>query len=323
MLPKHRRAPGFTLVELLVVIAIIGILIALLLPAVQAAREAARRSQCTNNLKQIGLSMHNYHDTYKSLPYGAHAGWGHDWQLASLPFMEQQAVYDLTPDPWSDSGWWGATDARSLGFIAIARATIAGYKCPSEPMGEREPRDINGLTDRAVGSYLGNAGGDCTSDSLTQMRDGNGVFHAARFNINHTTGNPNPPPTRFAAIIDGLANTLLAAESPYSVDYDSIDDCNVCDRYLFYHMNYDSGNGSDFSENLGSAFYPINVAFSKDLVTYPRNGNARETAFGSWHPGGCNAVLCDGSVRFASETMDIAIWRAAGSRNGKEALGEW
>lgn len=322
MSASYRRRLGFTLVELLVVIAIIGILIALLLPAVQAAREAARRSQCTNNLKQIGLAMHNYHDTYKSLPHGAHAGWGHDWALCILPFMEQQAVYDLCPTPWNDSGAWTGTDARSLGLIAIARQPLDVFKCPSEPADVREPRDVNGLTDRAIGSYLGNAGGDVTNDSQTAMQAGNGVLRPARYNINHTTTNPDPP-TRFAAIIDGLANTLLVAESPYSVDYDAIDDCNVCDRYLFYHMNYDSGNGSDFSENLGSAFYPINVAFSKDLVTYPRNSDAREIAFGSWHPGGCNAALCDGSVRFASETMDLTIWRAVASRNGKESNGDW
>ena len=311
------RRRGFTLVELLVVIAIIGILIALLLPAVQAAREAARRSQCSNNLKQIGLAMHNYHDTYKSLPYGANAAWGHSWSLWILPFMEQQPLYDVCPTPYNDSGSW-STDPRSVRLLQLCRTPVDGQKCPSDPADDAESRTINSVARRAIGSYLGNAGGDPTSDSYAQMGGGNGVLHVSRFN----TSSPKPP-SRFAKILDGLANTLLVAESPYSVDHEAIADCDVCDRYLFYHMNFDSGDGSDFSECLGSAFFPINTAFSKDLTTYPQDGSARECAFGSFHPGGCNASLCDGSVRFASETMDLTIWRAVASAKGGETTGNW
>ncbi len=318
MTANHRRRSGFTLVELLVVIAIIGILIALLLPAVQAAREAARRSQCTNNLKQLGLAVHNYNDTFKTMPIGAHAGWGHSWSLWILPYMEQNALYEVCPTPINDSGWWGGTDARSVRLIQLVRTPVDAFKCPSDPQDVIEPLDINGLTRRAISSYLGSAGGNVLDDSYTQMGGGNGVMHVSRYN----TSTPIPP-TRFAEIKDGLAHTLLVAESPYSISLQDIDECSVCDRYLFYHMNYDSGNGSDFSECLGSSFYPINVAFSKDLVTYPQNGNARETAFGSFHPGGCNAALCDGSVRFASETIDLTVWRGVASRKGGETTGEW
>ena len=319
---SDRRGLGFTLVELLVVIAVIGILIALLLPAVQAAREVARRCQCSNNLKQIGVAMHNYHDTHKSLSFGALAGWGHGWHLFILPFMEQQAAYDLCPQPFDDRGDWVGTDPRSLGLIAVARQPVGAFKCPSDPAEIREPREINGLADRAVGSYLGNAGGNVQWDSVLEMRDGNGVLRPARFNINHAVSKPLNP-VRFAGIIDGMSGTLLAAESPYSVDAGAIPECTYCDHFYHYHVESDLGDGSDFSENLGSTYYPINLAFSKDLTTHPRNSSGRVCAFGSWHPGGCNSVLCDGSVRFVSETVELDVWRAVGSRNGNETLGGW
>lgn len=315
----HQRSRAFTLVELLVVIAIIGILIALLLPAVQAAREAARRSQCLNHLKQLGLAMHNYHDSFKSLPYGAAASWGHGWHNFILPYIEQTALYDTIP--WTDSGWWGGSGANSDAFRNLARTPIEAFKCPSDPMDIREPRRINGLSRRAVGSYLGNAGGNVRWDSVWQMRNRNGVLRAARFRDRGNAG--MYPPIRIAAITDGTANTLLIAESPYSVSSTSIPECTWCDRYYLYHMNFDSGEGSDFSEVLGSTYYPVNLAFFKDTTAVPVNSSGRECAFGSWHPGGCNAVLCDGSSRFVSESIDLTVWRGVGSRDGGETLGQW
>ena len=323
MFAAKSKRNAFTLVELLVVIAIIGILVALLLPAIQAAREAARRTECSNNLKQIGLAMHNYHDTYQSFCYGANAGWGHGWHLYLLPFMEEQAIYDRTPEPWNDSGWWGGTDPRSLGLIEIARSVVKGYKCPSDPAPAVENRSINGLTNRAIGSYLGNDGSKARWDSVWEMRNGNGVLRPARFNINHRTSSPNPP-IRFASITDGTANTLMVAEAPYSASSgDALPLCSICDRYYHYHMNIDSGNGSDFSEILGSTYYPINQAFEPSTTVVPKNSNARECAFGSFHPGGCNVVMCDGSTRFANESMDLTLWRALGSRNGRETIDKW
>ncbi len=125
---RPRLCKGFTLVELLVVIAIIGILIALLLPAVQAAREAARRSQCTNNLKQLGLAMHNYHDTFKKFPYGfIEAGQLHQrtcWAQEIWPFIEQQPLYDLY---MADTQLW-VMDVNP----AVRDAQIAAFNCPSD-----------------------------------------------------------------------------------------------------------------------------------------------------------------------------------------------
>lgn len=304
----RRQSKGFTLVELLVVIAIIGVLVALLLPAVQSAREAARRMQCTNNLKQLGLAMHNYHDTYKSFPYGANAVWGHSWSAHILPQIEQDALFNTIPTPWNDSGSWGGTDARSLALINLARTAMPAFRCPSQPGPKNEPADVNGLTGRAIGNYLGNAGGDAQNDNngADGMDRSNGVLIATPF---YGPRDPRTrPPYAFRDITDGTSNTLLIAESIYLLD--SNKGCNICDRYLFYHMNFDSGTGSDFSEALGSTFYQIN--------NQAVNNSEREVAFSSFHPGGCVGVLCDGSTRFVSETIDITAWRAVGSRGGGE-----
>lgn len=313
----QRRA--FTLVELLVVIAIIGILVALLLPAVQSAREAARRMQCNNNLKQIGLAMHNYHDSFRSFPFGAAGGWGHGWHAYILPYVEQQGLYRIVP--WTDLGWWSGTDANSDALRQLARSAIQTYKCPSDPAPSHESRRVNGLADRAIGSYLGNAGGNLLTDNCTATgkigpRNSNGILLV----YNMVSGTKQEEPPRLASVIDGTSNTLLVAESPYSIDGEY---CTWCDRYYGYHMNIDSSGGSDYSECLGSTYYPINTSFSHDLETFPKNGFARELAFGSYHAGGCNSVLTDGATRFVVESIDIDVWRSVGSRNGAEVFGQW
>ncbi|MHC4877366.1 MAG: DUF1559 domain-containing protein [Planctomycetota bacterium] len=298
---------GFTLIELLVVIAIIAILVALLLPAVQSAREAARRSQCKNNLKQLGLAMHNYHDVNSRLPIGAHARWGQSWTWAILPHADQESLFHIMPTPVNDSGWWGGSDARSNALKQIARTPVNTFVCPSQPNGPIESRNINGLSGRAMLTYLANAGGDAQNDSKATMDSSNGLFHA--IDMSNAVGRT----FQFRDVIDGLSSTVLIGEAEYLVN--SAKGCNICDRYLFYHMNFDSGGGSDFSEVLGSTFYPIN--------TPATNNSERECAFGSFHSGGAHFVFADGQVRFISETIDIDLWRGLGSREGNEDVGEF
>ena len=305
---------AFTLVELLVVIAIIGILIGLLLPAVQSVREAARRTSCANNMKQIGLALHNHHDALGALPVGIKAGWGHSWTLDILPFVEQNNLYEQSAKPWSDDGWWGGTDNRSLQLVALATTPVEVFRCPSSIHGPTEPRNINGIENRAINNYLACAGGNAEIDNRTNtssgqgMDDSNGMFLAVRHMDQVLKGN------RFRDNPDGQSNTLYVAETIYAID--AIYQIN--DRFLFYHPNSDSGLGSDYSEALGSTFYLPNISPANAA-----NMTELELSYSSRHPSGLNGFLGDGSVRFFNENIDLNIWQAIGSRNGNEVVSEF
>jgi prepilin-type N-terminal cleavage/methylation domain-containing protein len=303
-----RRRAGFTLIELLVVIAIIAVLIALLLPAVQQAREAARRTQCKNNIKQLGLALHNYHDTFNTLPIGAHAAWGHMWTWGVLPQLEQTALYNVMPQPINDSGAAPDTntDARSKSIQQVSKTAVSTFFCPSQPGGQKDSTVINGLGGRAISNYLGNAGGDATNDNLGAggMDRSNGMFNAIQMNTTTPVG-------RVFALrdaIDGVSSTLLLGEAYHELDGQRCDDC---DRMSFFSDSLDGSNGSDFSECMGSTFYPLNTYLGKAQA---------EISFGSFHVGGAHFAMSDGSVRFVSDNIDNTLWRAMGSRNGGEAI---
>jgi prepilin-type N-terminal cleavage/methylation domain-containing protein len=311
---RDRLRRAFTLVELLVVIAIIGVLVALLLPAVQAAREAARRMQCGNNQKQLALAIHNYHDTYGTLPWASSQGFGFTYHAHVYPFMEQVPLYNIIQ--FQESGA-GSDSTPNSTFSIVAKTVIKGLKCPSEKTGNVWGPSLNNLSNRAVGSYVGCVGSDVQQDSVQaagniDVRNGNGVmlvFHVAS-TVNRTAD------VRFKNITDGLSNTFLGGESPFSV----VSPCTICDRMYGYSYDADAANsgtsGGDFSEVVCSTFYKMNRSMLKTSVS----GNERELSFGSYHPAGCQMSLCDGSVRYIPESIDLAIWRAVGSRDGGETL---
>ncbi len=306
-MPTRSRRSAFTLIELLVVIAIIAILIALLLPAVQQAREAARRSSCKNNLRQLCLALHNTHDTRGAFPVGVRAAWGHSWSYDILPGLEQRPLYDSITKPFSDSGSWTGTDTRSLELQQLARTPINVFRCPSQPVPAQEPDDVNGLTDRSISTYSACAGGDAVDDNNGSdgMATSNGMFLAVPFS---SGSSPDLPGRSIRDVVDGLSNTVMIGEVEYQLD--SAKGCNICDRYLYYHMDADSGSGGDYSGALASTFYRMNSDATSN--------NERESSFASFHTGGAQFGMGDGRVVFVSENVNIDVWRAVGSIDGGE-----
>ena len=170
--------------ELLVVIAIIAILIGMLLPAVQAVREAARRMQCQNHLKQMGLAMHHYESAYRTLPWGAKGGWGHSWTTDILPFLEQTAIAGTVPQGEPGFGNNSTVVPEGVRFRELAQTAVPVYRCPSQPGPTHHSLSTDYIARRAINSYLGNAGSDPTRDGYTTstgqgMDTSNGVLRVA------------------------------------------------------------------------------------------------------------------------------------------------
>jgi prepilin-type N-terminal cleavage/methylation domain-containing protein/prepilin-type processing-associated H-X9-DG protein len=305
MYPRRR---GFTLVELLVVIAIIGILIALLLPAVQAAREAARRSQCSNNLKQLGLAMHNYHDTYKTLPIGAWSCcWG-TWKVEVLPYIEQQALADIYAEgPKCDDSVPNRYGAAQNLPVTTAEGLSAFY-CPSD-----QPNSpIGDIQSHNYAINFGNTG-------MAQEANLNGVIfgHAPfkRITANCIHGKDKET-FDFASIYDGLSNTFMVGEVIIGQGSDLrgfswwSDACNFT-TYL--------GPNSPLPDRIYTAGYCVNTRpnppCAVSSTTDPTMFAAR-----SRHPGGVQIGMCDGSVDFFSDTIQIDTYRALSTSEGGETV---
>ena len=291
---RLRLRGGFTLVELLVVIAIIGILIALLLPAVQAAREAARRSQCTNNLKQLGIALHNYHDTHKKLPPGyvltkydatnySSTAWG--WGSFILPFCEQQALYDAI-EPGQDTLHNTCDTTLYPTKLPLMQHEIPCFRCPSDIQTvTNASRQVNGQS-LACSNYVGNN----SSDSFITGEDANiaGLFFQEKS-------------LRFADILDGTSNTIALGERQWQFR-----DMNGTARAARSAMVFGTGNrnhGDRQTDSLGVGVYRLNMD-GTDQSAETADMHRGMRAYSSRHPGGANFVLADGSVRFVSETIE-------------------
>ena len=331
---SRRKRKAFTLVELLVVIAIIGILVALLLPAVQAAREAARRMQCSNNMKQLGLAMHNYHDTYKAFPcnkggpYTSASG-ATIWECWSayiplLPYVEESARYDQImaekPAPWYDRSYF--------------KGPFKNFGCPSDPNVDTPNSSIesgNGHVSYCF-SY-----GDAIQNTSEWSKSDRGVFQGQKKWVS------------FAQITDGTSNTIAASElvaagttngrdvkgnfalvSTLGSDYIPSPCLNTIDpnnrRQLKDPIATSEANrGPSLRGGVHTCgFQTILPPNSPSCAanTSPKGGNVVASA-ASMHPGGVNAVKADGSVSFISETIDTGDLNLPASTSGQSPYGVW
>ncbi|MEN6496141.1 MAG: DUF1559 domain-containing protein [Thermoguttaceae bacterium] len=318
-LQRWKRA--FTLVELLVVIAIIGILIALLLPAVQAAREAARRSRCSNNLKQIGLALHNYHDSHNAFPISYWASdVGRGTPLARLlPYLEQRAVYDRINFRISDGDATQTLDGTSTG-TQIRKVPIPTFVCPSDPQVTGE--GLAKSTGYAFSNYATSSGPTRQSDAGSPSCPCNAVpwwnYWTSLGLPAYYGTNPAGPFTRcmnssgvpylcrMADVTDGLSNTIFFGEvragcSGHLESFGWFRAHGMGMNTTLIPINFDSFH--DQSEQLGAG----------KECNYKCTWNT-EFAFRSTHPGGAGFLLGDGSERFFAETIDFATYQYLGAK---------
>ena len=292
------RSRGFTLVELLVVIAIIGVLVALLLPAVQAAREAARRTKCSNSLRQLALACHNYHDTLGTLPSGgisvdatstSTADWCSKgktedsrapWSVLLLPYIEENNLHDKF-----DFGKTFTSSSNAPGVAAndnLFKLNNAKFQCPSDPNSSRAINNTN---------YFAVQGGgptpQCSTQGGTRVFYLNGVmFWRSGLNL--------------AAITDGTSNTYMLGESKYCLTRTA--------RADTFHAGWASAMKSD---TWGA---PLVAAAAKEQPnSIKQHGGNTDTLgihsrlFGSFHPSGLHMAMADGSVSFVSQTISLAL----------------
>jgi len=302
-----RRLRAFTLVELLVVIAIIGVLVALLLPAVQAAREAARRMQCGNNTRQLGLALHNYHDVNLTFPlnYRPVVGGTYSWMQAILPYIEQQNLY-------SQITIGGTVNLPNN--TLVASTPIKTYLCPSDgvtPKSALLPNRSDGGGTKAVTNYKASSGANwgwviINSNNARWPGDSNGLIHCDGFICSNSYGNAasSTTPTmgdvlknltRMATITDGTSNSFAVGEAVGAWSWWT----------WWYNQN----------ASIATCALPLNYRRGIDKLDDPNIANQWNRNFGfySLHPAGANFTMCDGSVRFVADNIDTVSYRALGT----------
>ena len=285
---KHRR--GFTLVELLVVIAIIGILVALLLPAIQAAREAARRAECVNNLKQIALALQNYHDTFSRFPPGRMGcdgacspanGPSTSGFVMILPYMELQALYDQ----------FGEFSPGVPGSLpeSVLNTRPEAFVCPSSVMKKSYTAGGKKWATSTYALCAGHYGPTYGISGQTKWLN-SGIFRYR-------------DPVTMADCLDGTSNIIIAGE--------------VIDGHRPGHTNSWATAGRHV-DSLRTTDNPVNTPYQQG-VTFSNYGNPCNGAFGSRHPGGANFACVDGSVHFISEDINLSLYRLLGQRSSGKA----
>ena len=332
---------GFTLIELLVVIAIIAILIALLLPAVQQAREAARRSQCKNNLKQLGLALHNYHGTHRVFPGNVGERTtgrrGASWLTLLLPYIEQGAAYakmtfndtDFTNQDGPNRNWEVCTQLR-----------VPLLNCPSSPLPATRTQTPNSQTtglgapspmEYQVSEYIGVSGGyylpgtSTVPGSSTGQSTWTGYGWMMPFGV-IVPWNNKIGPVNFARITDGTSNTIAVGEhSDYMLDPDGVT------KYDARPSNWAGGAWSAGPCNFASGGWTLNLTVPRFPVNSIYSGNytqkynyALHNGLRSAHTGGVQILMADGSCRFMSENIDFGkVTLALSLRDDSTPIGEF
>jgi prepilin-type N-terminal cleavage/methylation domain-containing protein/prepilin-type processing-associated H-X9-DG protein len=336
--PRCRSAgPGwrsaFTLLELLVVIAITGVLMVLLIPAVQKVREAANRLRCQSNLKQLGVALHNYHDTYKQFPLGSKhflpyplAAPRITYMIGLYPYLEQQAAYDrFDPNQTKNSspdGYGGFTPwcggLNSIGVDGVEPPTahvVPGLLCPSDGWGGN------------TSTYINDAGvliGTWNHSNYLAFSDNN--FRATVPQARSQTALGFNYGARIVDITDGTSNTMLFGEYLTGVPQDEFPDD-------FRGVIWSDWQGQSQiytrlapNSSAPDLFNPESHCYNRPDFNLPCAGSSVEettAASRSRHPGGVNILLADGSVRFIDENINLATWRALASINGAEVIGDF
>ncbi len=302
---------GFTLIELLVVIAIIAILIALLLPAVQQAREAARRSSCRNNLKQIGVAMHNYHDTHGTLPIGAHGTTnGNVWVRYLLPYIDQANLYNK----WDETRLYHQSPN-----LPLTETRIATYGCPSDTW--TSSWSANNIPNYNYAVNLG------TTSSYRNSPLNGVTFREAPFYAEHDFTQPALVYS-FRDITDGTSNTLLVAEVRQGQNNDDLRGLTWWGRAAGFTTMH--GPNTTTPDRLPSGFCPT-ASQAAQLPQWPcaaetaadSGANPSHFSARSRHEGGVQALLGDGAVRFVSENINLGLWRNLSGQADGNTIGEW
>ncbi len=358
-----RSRHGFTLIELLVVIAIIAVLIGLLVPAVQKVREAANRMECTNNLKQLGVGMHNIASINGKLPPGALDN-GSMWSSFLMPYLEQEALYkamwvlpeagkvdDGAVGPAGSNGNWAAPDPgfanASISIlgdvggawgpaternVAACETLVKGMRCPSGalPNNVYSPSYENWIVQKRVPASYAVCGSGKAQRLLASNPDAiqlDGSFQLLRVSGGVVYG------TRLAlpAILDGLSNTIFVGEEAYklksSYTVAELDLPGVARRKALWLFGSDSIDCQfGLNEAFGSTGVPMNSKLAPMGTSTTVPDAAQEAyiaSFGSNHSGGANFLMGDGSVRFIRDSISAATYSALGTRAGGEVPGDY